>query len=94
MAIKSFKQKWLEEFYYLDWKSEIKPQLRDRVFRKLKLIDYATCLKDLRSPPGIKLHPLTGERKGQWAIAINGAWRLCFYFEDGEAAEIELTQYH
>lgn len=94
MAIKSFKQKWLENFYYNDVKSEIQPQLRDRVFRKLKLIDYAACLDDLSSPPGNKLHPLVGDRKGQWSISVSGPWRLCFYFEEGEAAEIELVQYH
>ena len=94
MSIKSFKQKWLENFYYLDIKTNIQPQLRARVFRKLKLIDYATSLDDLRSPPGNKLHPLRGERKGQWAIAVSGPWRLCFYFEENEAIEIELIQYH
>ena len=92
--IKSFKQKWLEDFYYKDVKSGIKAQLQARVFRKLKLIDYASCLEDLRSQPGNKLHPLTGKKKGQWAIAVNGPWRLCFYFEQGEASDIELVQYH
>lgn len=94
MAIKSFKQKWLEKFYYYNDKAGLKPHLRDRVFRKLKLLDYATCLDDLRSPPGNKLHPLKGEKTGQWAIAVNGPWRLCFYFENGDAKEVELAQYH
>lgn len=95
MAIKSFKHKWLEEFYYENFKSsKIKPQLRDGVFRKLKLIDYASCLGDLKSPPGNKLHSLKGDRKGQWAISINGPWRLCFYFDNQNATEIELIQYH
>lgn len=94
MAIKSFKHKWLEEFYYNDVKSKIKPQLRNGVFRKLKLIDYATSIEDLRSPPGNKLHSLKGDREGQWAISVNGPWRLCFYFENGEASGIDLIQYH
>ena len=94
MAIKSFKQKWLEHFYYDDVVSGVLPELRDRTFRKLKLIDYATCLQDLRSPPSNKLHALLGNRKDQWAIAVNGPWRLCFYFNDGDASEIELIQYH
>lgn len=94
MAIKTFKQKWLEDFYYNDIKTGIQPQLRDRVFRKLKLIDYATCLEDLRSLPENKLHPLTKERKEQWAIAVSGPWQLGFYFENSEACELELVQYH
>ncbi|MFM8453725.1 MAG: type II toxin-antitoxin system RelE/ParE family toxin [Gammaproteobacteria bacterium] len=94
MAIKSFKQKWLEDFYYKDIGGKIKPQLREQVFRKLKLIDYACSVEDLKSPPGKKLHPLKGDRKGQWAVAVNGPWRLCFYFENQSATEIELIQYH
>lgn len=94
MAIKSFKQKWLEDFYYDDVRASVPSQLRERVFRKLKLIDYASCLEDLKSPPSNKLHSLSGNRKGQLSIAVNGPWRLCFYFELGEATEIELIQYH
>lgn len=94
MGIRSFKDKVLEDFFYKDVKSGIKPQLQDRVFRKLKLIQYATCLEDLKSPPGNKLHQLSGKRKGQWAISVSGPWRLCFYFENGEALDIELVQYH
>jgi proteic killer suppression protein len=94
LSIKSFKDKWLEEFYYDDVKTGIKPQLRNSVFRKLKLIDYATCLDDLKSPPGNRLHRLNGKREGQWSISVNGPWRLCFYFEDGKAMELELVQYH
>ncbi|MFI4919748.1 MAG: type II toxin-antitoxin system RelE/ParE family toxin [Legionellales bacterium] len=94
MAIRSFKQKWLEAFYYEDIVDSILPNLRDRLFRKLKLIEYASSVNDLRSPPGNMLHPLVGKRKGQWAIAVSGPWRLCFYFDDGEASEVELVQYH
>jgi len=94
LAIRSFKQRWLEVFYYDDVKTGVKPQISDSVFRKLKLIDYATCLEDLRSPPGNKLHRLSGKRNGQWAVAVNGPWRLCFFFEKGEASEVELVQYH
>lgn len=94
MAIKSFKQKWLEDFYYKDIKASVKPQLRDRIFRKLKLIEYANCLEDLRAMPGNRLHALKGDRRKQWAIAINAPWQLCFYFEEGAATDVELTQYH
>lgn len=94
MGIRSFKDKGLEDFYYKDIKAAVKPQLQERVFRKLKLIQYAECLEDLKAIPGNKLHALSGKRKGQWAISVNGPWRLCFYFNDGQASDIELIQYH
>jgi len=77
-----------------DVKSGVKAQLRDRVFRKLKLIDYAISLKDLQAPLSNNLHSLSGKRKWQWSIAVNGPWRLCFYFKDSEASEVELLQYN
>jgi proteic killer suppression protein len=51
-------------------------------------------LKDLSSPPSNHLQPLHGEREGQWAISVNGPWRLCFRYQDGDIYDIELVQYH
>ena len=49
---------------------------------------------DLRSPPSNNLHKLHGDRKDQWAISVNGPWRLCFRFKDGDIFDLELVQYH
>jgi toxin HigB-1 len=54
----------------------------------------ATCLDDLRVPPGNRLHGLEGDRKGQCSISINDQWRICFRFLDGDAFDVEIADYH
>lgn len=60
---------------------------------KLEYVHLATCLDDLKVPPGNRLHALRGDRKGQHAIAVNDQWRLCFRFVDGDAYEVEVCDY-
>ncbi|QUS41800.1 type II toxin-antitoxin system RelE/ParE family toxin [Tardiphaga alba] len=62
--------------------------------RKLDMLDNATTLESLKLPPSNKLHPLKDERKGQHAIWINSQWRLCFVWMDGDAYDVEITDYH
>jgi toxin HigB-1 len=62
--------------------------------RKLQMVDDAYALADLRSPPGNRLEALHGDRKDQWSIRINNQWRLCFCFEDGNAFDVEIVDYH
>lgn len=65
-----------------------------RAVRKLEYVDLAARLDDLRVPPGNRLHSLSGDRHGQYAIAINDQWRICFRFEDGDAYDVEVCDYH
>lgn len=65
-----------------------------RAMRKLEYVDLATKLSDLRIPRGNKLHQLKDDRKGQYAIAINDQWRVCFRFEAGDAYDVEICDYH
>lgn len=65
-----------------------------RPVRKLEYIDLATRVDDLKIPSGNRLHELLGDRKGQHAIAINDQWRSCFRFVDGDAYDVEITDYH
>ena len=58
------------------------------------MLNSATDTIDLKSPPSNHLHKLSGDRKGQWAISVNGPWRLCFDFKDGDVYNLELVQYH
>ena len=51
-------------------------------------------LDDLRIPPANRLEKLTGERKGQWSIRINDQWRICFTWLNGDAYDVEITDYH
>jgi len=60
----------------------------------LASLDAATSLKDLSPLKSVGLHRLDHDRKGQWAMTINGPWRLCFRFEDGNAYDVEIVNYH
>lgn len=60
----------------------------------LAALDAATSLSDLSPLKSVGLHPLKGDRKGQWAMTINGPWRLCFRFHEGDAHEVEIVDYH
>ena len=60
----------------------------------LAALDAATSLKDLSPLKSVGLHKLTGDRKGQWAMIVNGPWRICFKFKDGDAHEVEVVDYH
>jgi proteic killer suppression protein len=60
----------------------------------LAALDAATALNDLSPLKSVGLHKLTGNRSGQWAMTINGPWRICFRFKDGDAYDVEITDYH
>jgi proteic killer suppression protein len=62
--------------------------------RKLVMLDNATTLDDLKSPPGNKLHSLVKDRAGQHAIWINSQFRLCFRWTDAGPEDVEITDYH
>lgn len=62
--------------------------------RKLNMLDKAERIDDLRIPPGNRLEALTGDRTGQWSIRINQQWRLCFRFENGNAYDVQIIDYH
>jgi proteic killer suppression protein len=60
----------------------------------LASLNSATALRDISPLKSVGLHPLKGSRKGQWAISINGPWRICFRFADGDAHDVEVVDYH
>jgi len=62
--------------------------------RKLQMIDDAHSFQDLRVPPGNRLEALRGDRNGQFSIRINDQWRVCFRFENGDAFDVEIADYH
>jgi toxin HigB-1 len=62
--------------------------------RKLLYLNRAVVIGDLREPPGNRLEQLRGKRSGQWSIRINDQWRICFNWEDGEARNVEIVDYH
>ena len=62
--------------------------------RKLRMLDAAAALGDLRVPPGNRLEKLKGDREGQLSIRINDQWRICFRWEAGDVFDVEIADYH
>jgi proteic killer suppression protein len=62
--------------------------------RKLRILDAAMSLSDLRVPPGNRLERLRGDRAGQHSIRINDQWRICFRWKEGDAYDVEIVDYH
>ena len=60
----------------------------------LASLDAAESLKDLSPLKSVGLHKLSGSRAGQWAMSVNGPWHICFQFKDGDAYDVEITDYH
>jgi proteic killer suppression protein len=70
--------------------SDIQPA----ALRKLRLLNNAKRLDDLRVPPGNRLEALSGERQGQHSIRINDQWRICFVWRESHAHQVEIVDYH
>lgn len=70
------------------------PEIQQTARRKLRILNNAQSLGDLRVPPGNRLEALKGDRKGQYSVRINEQWRICFRWQDGHALEVEITDYH
>ncbi|WP_088309292.1 type II toxin-antitoxin system RelE/ParE family toxin [Novosphingobium sp. B 225] len=70
------------------------PDVQSRALDKLKVLNRAKSLDDLRNPPSNQLHELKRDRAGQHSIRINGQWRICFRFKDGNAYDVEIADYH
>lgn len=68
--------------------------IQNRALGKLRLLNRAKTIDDLRNPPGNRLHALTGNRSGQFSISINMQWRICFRWQDGNAHDVEIADYH
>ena len=92
--IKSFADRRTKELYETGKAKRFPPDIAARAARKLEYVDLATKLEDLRNPPGNRLHALEGDRKGQHSISIIDQWRICFRFEDGDAFDVEVCDYH
>ena len=80
--------------FALDGKSKFSGIDRDKALELLAVLEAATSLNDLSPLRSIGLHKLARDRKGLWAMTINGPWRVCFRFEDGDAWDVEIVDYH
>ena len=92
--IQSFADKQTEELFVLGKTRRYPGNIVTRARRKLRLIDAAGDLDDLRVPPGNRLEALTGDRIGQHSIRINRQWRICFLWEGSDAFDVEINNHY
>ena len=92
--IRSFKDKETQKLFMGRRSRAVSGQAVRRAQLKLAQLDQVESVEELKIPPGNRLHALGGDREGQWAIRINDQYRICFRFEDGNAYEVEATDYH
>jgi proteic killer suppression protein len=92
--IKTFADRHTIDLYETGKSKRLPPAIWKRALRKLEYLDLAMGLEDLKVPPSNRLHELERERKGQFSIFVNDQWRICFRFVDGDAYDVELTDYH
>jgi len=93
-VIKTFADRHTQELYATGRSRRLPADVVKRARRKLEYVDLAARLDDLKVPPGNRLHALGRERAGQHAISVNDQWRICFRFADGDAYDVEITDYH
>jgi proteic killer suppression protein len=92
--IRSLKDKRTEQVFYGESPKGFPSDLVIIARRKLRMIHRAVRLEDLRAPPANRLEALKGDRKGQHSIRLNDQFRICFVWKDGDALNVEVTDYH
>jgi proteic killer suppression protein len=92
--IKSFASKPTEMIWRGHTAPELPADIQAVALRKLRLLDAAVDLNFLKVPPGNKLHRLSKDREGQFAIWVNSKYRLCFRWDGRGADDVEITDYH
>ena len=92
--IRSFRDTETGRLFRREAGSKLARPLQRAALRKLLLLDAADSLDDLRVPPGNCLEKLVGDRRGQYSIRVNDQYRICFRWERGDAADVEIVDYH
>lgn len=92
--IRSFASAETEQFFATGKSRRFPTEIRKRAAMRLTQLDSATRLEDLRFPQSNRLEELVHDRAGQWSIRINDQWQVCFRFENGDAYDVEIVDYH
>jgi proteic killer suppression protein len=93
LVIRTFRHRGLKRLFQQDDPSRIRADQVGRVADVLAHMDIANHPSDL-DLPGYRLHPLKGDLKGRWSVMVSGNWRIVFRFEDGDAFDVDLVDYH
>jgi len=92
--IRSFKDKEAEKIFKRQRSFKFPEMLQRVALRKLRMLNRAATLNDLKTPPTNRLEKLKGDRLGQHSIRINDRWRICFKWQDSDAFQVEIVDYH
>ncbi|NOH03944.1 MAG: type II toxin-antitoxin system RelE/ParE family toxin [Chloroflexi bacterium] len=92
--IKTFKNDETQKIYQRQRSRKLPADIQQVALRKLRMINNAIAVNDLRVPPANHLEKLSGNRAGQWSVRINDRWRICFRWEGSDAYDVEITDYH
>lgn len=92
--IRSFKDRETETIFNLRVSRKLPHDIQQVALRKLRMLSNARSLQDVRVPPANRLEKLRGDRAGQYSIRINDQWRIRFEWQEKDACEVEITDYH
>jgi proteic killer suppression protein len=93
-VIQNFKDKEAQKIFERQRSRKLPPDIQQVALRKLRMLNNAVTLQDLRIPPANRLERLVGDREGQYSIRINDQWRICFVWQDNNALDVEIVDYH
>jgi len=93
-VIAGFKDTEAERIWRGEFSRRLPQEIQEIARRKLRMLNAARTLMDLRVPPANRLEALKGGRAGQFSIRINDQWRICFRFAAGQATDVEIVDYH
>ena len=92
--IRYFKDKETQKVFERKRSRKLPSDIQQVALRKLRMLNRAETLQDLRIPPANRLERLVGDREGQYSIRINEQWRICFLWQDSDALDVEIVDYH
>jgi len=93
-VIRNFKDKETQKIFDRQRSRKLPSDIQQVALRKLRMLNRAENLQDLRVPPANRLERLVGDREGKYSIRVNDQWRICFEWQDGEVLDVEIVDYH
>jgi proteic killer suppression protein len=93
-VIKSFASAATETVWAGSRSRELPPDIQNTARRKLRMLNNAVTMAELRVPPNNRLEKLKGSRAGQYSIRVNDQWRICFRWDHGDCYDVDIVDYH
>jgi len=93
-VIKTFKDDETRKIYQRERSRRLPPDIQQVALRKLRMLNNAININDMRVPPTNRLEKLSGNREGQYSIRINNQWRICFEWRNSDAFNVKIADYH